>query len=86
MFTLLQAEPTNKSKAKGKNQESIRPSTTSDPGYHMGSFKNTSKHHTKACTTNLILVILKLLNNKEHALYLTISTNNDGSFFLDEAL
>ena len=32
------------SKKGGKDQESIQPSTTSDPGYHMGKWQNPIKH------------------------------------------
>ena len=36
------------SKAKGKYQELIQPSTTPDPGHHFGiKHKNTRKHHTQ---------------------------------------
>ena len=29
----------------GKDQESIQSRTTPDPGYHMGKWQNTIKHH-----------------------------------------
>ena len=36
---------TNKSREEGEDQESIQTSTTPNPGHHMGSDKNTRKHH-----------------------------------------
>ena len=42
---LLGKQTSSESKKGGKDQELIQSSTTPDPGYHMGSDTNTSKHH-----------------------------------------
>ena len=37
----------NQSEKGGKDQESVQSSTTPDPGYHMGKWQNTIKHHKR---------------------------------------